>query len=859
MDVIDYDKLVQAIELVAYNRLDECRDDTLIEKLISVFDRSFDHVNCSQTQLNAIFDLCKRSIDDWKADKLKVYISPVFSFVFKLISSPDVQATVGRKAICLELSELVDLKTDVFECDYSIQSNYVKGLSKLFANREGSKIVFEEALIDASFVQSLINLALANRSFFVRESIQRCLVELIRRSVEFDDKLTSTYFQLIVSSFELKINKFQIKIINQLLLNDVAKDVGSSVVRSTDIRSNDVNSNDVSSNEIRSTINRLFPDLNQKLINHLNCHADENVIIQLVELLASSLDDETQIDFVFIKLIKNNLIRPLIAYSTNLSSRNPAYLNKWFVYVVLPLDVSRTSTSNQHFNYTEFDQQYVRAFENEKTLIYCLHYLKVNFPLRLTDQQLHQVFEIVGQFVTNSIEQGKIKLLRESLLMIGNLGKRLNQLEPSLFGMLVGLLIDLLWSEHFQSECLIWLRHLFENDFNHRLIGDKDIQTKMTDLIDRLLKLELKDENLDVIDGGLELLDALIKTDHLNLNELDESVLRSIFNIWSYSTEHSDNYSLKASSISILFNLRLQLNSSIIDRLTTDGQPDQTTAQTDIMEIIWKCLKDENSLVRRKVIDTIKERIFHKDQLNGLLDELMKEDGKLYLGICYHVSESILFDIDADIQLAAIHLLKNLLTDLMSKPNLTDSDPTNALKFKGLIYFVHCLHFTLMNNLVYFTVKEECLNAIELLRNCLDQNSISKSRLISILDDCESVFNYQVDGHKEDGPTKSTNGDDLHKRRDEQLNEMFKDNLFRTEEIIAQFTNERVEQMKNCSLHTDSTNHQTSITNKMNSTALVEFLYSFDPKTIPINEIKVDFLDDILSARANDDVVIDCY
>lgn len=84
----------------------------------------------------------------------------------------------------------------------------------------------------------------------------------------------------------------------------------------------------------------------------------------------------------------------------------------------------------------------------------------------------------------------------------------------------------------------------------------------------------------------------------------------------------------------------------------------------------------------------------------------MKEGGKLYLGICYHVSESVLFVIDDDIQSAAMHLLKNLVTNLVSKLNLTESDPTNALKFKVLIYFIHCLHFTLMNYLVLFTVKE---------------------------------------------------------------------------------------------------------------------------------------------------------
>ena len=51
MDV-NYDKLLQAIEL-AYNRLDECRDDTLIEKLITVFDRSFSgDLNCSDFRIN---------------------------------------------------------------------------------------------------------------------------------------------------------------------------------------------------------------------------------------------------------------------------------------------------------------------------------------------------------------------------------------------------------------------------------------------------------------------------------------------------------------------------------------------------------------------------------------------------------------------------------------------------------------------------------------------------------------------------------------------------------------------------------------------------------------------------------------
>ena len=52
---------------------------------------------------------------------------------------------------------------------------------------------------------------------------------------------------------------------------------------------------------------------------------------------------------------------------------------------------------------------------------------------------------------------------------------------------------------------------------------------------------------------------------------------------------------------------------------------------------------------------------------------------------------------------------------------------------------------------------------------------------------------------------------------------------------------------------------RTSITNRMNVNSLLEFLYTFDPKSILGNEIKVDFLDDILAARANDDVIIDCY
>ena len=86
-----------------------------------------------------------------------------------------------------------------------------KGLSKLFASRKGSKIMFEEALNGEQFVESLINLELVNRSFFVKESIQRCLVELIRWSVEFDDQ----FYVFSAVCAMLWVRNKQTQIINQ--------------------------------------------------------------------------------------------------------------------------------------------------------------------------------------------------------------------------------------------------------------------------------------------------------------------------------------------------------------------------------------------------------------------------------------------------------------------------------------------------------------------------------------------------------------------------------------------------------------------------------------------------------------------
>lgn len=862
MDV-DYDKLLQAIELVVYNRLDECRDDTLIEKLITVFDRSFNgDLKCSDQQLNAIFDLCRRSVDRWAdEDRCKVFIGPVFSFIFKLISSPGVQLVVGRQPVVAQAKRLIDLKNEVFtNCDYSIQSYYVKGLTKLFASKTASKLAFEEALITERFVKSLIDLGVDSKSFFVKEAIQQCLVEILTRTCEADDDaIASKYFKLVVSSFELRLNKFQIKIIGPLLAKE------------------------------KRTVLRLFPDLFHLLMGHINGHADENVNIQLIELLAAHLDDEAQISFVFTKLVKNKLLKVLIAFSAHLAARNAVYLNKWLTFVVLPLQIDAdndttidattdtTSGTKQNngtqqngtvkrqtsscFSCSQFDEDFVRSLTDERSLIYCLHHLKINFPKCLSDEQLSQVLEIIDRFVRQLIKQSKMKLLRESLLMIGSICKRIDQsVGPKLFAVLVDLLISLLWSESFHCECLIWLRHLFErHDLqNGELVRDAEIRTKLINLLDQILNLELKDDNLDTIDGGLELLGALVKNCGLDLSELSDSTLQSIFRIWSYSTEHSYNYALKASCISILLNIRLQLDAPAIDRLLSGSidKSDKSACPTDLTEIIWKCLKDENSLVRRKAVDSIREAVLDCDRLkDSALDQLMADSGRLCSGLFYHVSESVLFDIDADIQLASINLLLNLLVDLLNSEQVTEKTTT----FRGLLCFVHCLHFTAINHLICFTVKEECLNALQTIRDCLQASSISKNDLLTILGD-ESVFEYQVNGHgqAENGVQRSK--EDLQQDRDEQLNEMFKDNVFRTEEIIAQFTKKRVEQMQqNGGLPANESPARTLITNRMNADSLLEFLYTFDPKSILGNKIKVDFLDDILAAQANDDVIIDCY
>ena len=844
---INYNKLLQAIELVAYNRLDECRDDTLIEKLVTVFDSSFSNSNCTNQQLNAIFSLCKQSINKWSYDKSKVFIGPVFSFVFKLLSSIEVQNAIDQKVMALQLKKLIDLKKEVFNCDYSIQSYYVKGLIKLCSSKDGSRLLFEERLVDEQLIDDLISYGLNCKSFFVKEAIQQCLVEILRKSSELndDDGLLIKFFRLIILSFELRLNKFQIKIIGQLLLDG----------------------------ELKLRIFKSFPDLNQKLISHINCQIEENINLQLIELLANCLDDESQINFVFIKLIKNSLLRPLITFSTNLALRNSTYLNKWFTYVVLPLQIDYESNeiNSNLFSYSEFDKNFIKSLTNERSLIYCLHYLKIKFPKQLTDRQLNEVFEIIENFILNLIKQSKIKLLRESILMIGNLSKQFNRLDPKLFGILIDLLVSLLELEPFQCECLIWLRHLFANEFENsqQLIENENLKRKLSNLLQRIINLELKDENLDVIDGGLELIDTLIRHNYLKLSKLDNSILKSIFNIWNHSIDHSDNYSLKASCISILFNLHLQLDKETKDRLLNEMHISEDNNNSsyklynktaNISEILWKCLKDENSLVRKKVIESIKESIMAKDCIKDeMIDKLAGED-RLYLNVCYHLSESVLFDIDADIQLASINFLKNLIINFVDK-DLTDKlskDEMLKIKINGLIYFVHCLHFTILNNLTCFTVKEECLNVLQEIKNCLDKNLLKKADLISILKNDESVFEYQIDSYgKEEEKSVNNLNDESNRRRDEQLNEMFKDNLFRTEEIIEQFTSKRVESAV-CNSR-DSNLTQTSITNKMNKKQLIEFLFTFNANTCLNNEIKVDFLDDILAARANDDLIIDCY
>ena len=850
MDV-NYDKLLQAVELVAYNRLDECRDDTLIEKLMTVFERSFGgDLNCSDQQLHAIFDLCVRSVDRWTGeDRCRVFIGPVFSFIFRLISSAQVQRVLGRTPVIVQCKRLVDLKDGVFaDCDYSIQSYYVKGLIKLFASEEASRVAFEEGLINEQFVKSLIDLGIESKSFFVKESIQECLVEILARSCEAEDTIASKHFQLLATSFELKLNKFQIKIIGQLLVKE------------------------------KRTLLRLFPDLFHSLISHITGHADEHTNLQLIKLLANHLDDEAQINFVFTKLIKYSLLKALIAFSAHLASRNVTYLNRWFIFVVLPLQIDagnctsansdcdakqgtneiQSATNQSRFSYSQFYEEFVRSRTDERSLIYGLHHLKINFPKHLSNDQLSQVFDTINSFVRKLIKQSRIKLLRESLLMIGNVCRQLDQsVDPKLFVVLVDLLISLLWSENFHCECLIWLRHLFERqDFkNGQLVQDEEIRRKMVNLLNQILNLELTDDNLDTIDGGLELLDALIKNCGLVLTELSDSTLKSIFKIWNYSTGHSDNYALKASCISILFSVQLQLDVPIIDRLLSESRDasDQLASSTDITEIIWKCLKDENSLVRRRAVESIREGVLEKDRIKAL-NKLMADNGKLCLGIFYHVSESVLFDIDADIQLASINLLLNLMVDLLKNEQLTTEETT---KFRGLLCFIHCLHFTVIHNLICFTVKEECLNALQKIRDCLQASSTSKSDLLSVLGG-ESVFEYQVNGHAEEENCVQQSNENVSLHRDEQLNEMFKDNVFRTEEIIAQFTKQRVEQMQNGGSPVGQS-ARTSITNRMNVNSLLEFLYTFDPKSILGNEIKVDFLDDILAARANDDVIIDCY
>lgn len=853
MDV-NYDKLLQAIELVAYNRLDECRDDTLIEKLITVFDRSFGgDLNCTDQQLKAIFDLCRQSVDRWAdEDRSKVFIGPVFSFTFRLIASPAVHSVLGREPVLMQTQRLLALKDSVFaDCDYSIQFYYVKGLTKLFANEDASRVAFEQRLVNEQFVQSLITLGIESKSFFVKEAIQQCLVELLTRSCRQDDAIISKHFGLLATSFELRLDKFQIKIIGQLLTRE------------------------------RQTVLRLFPNLFHSLIGHIHGRANEPVNLQLIELLANHLDDDQQIGFVFTKLVKNGLLKALVAFSAHLASRNAAYLNKWFTFVLLPLQIdahnepaNKTNgvkptgetngidpTSPSCFSYSAFDENLVRSLTDERSLIYCLHHLKIHFPKHLSDSQLKQAFETINAFVRKLIQQSRIKLLRESLLMIGNICKQIDRsTDPKLFVVLVDLLISLLWSENFHCECLIWLRHLFErHDFkNSELIRDKEIHGKLVSLLDKILNLELTDENLDTIDGGLELLDALIRNGGLEMSTLDDSTLKPIFRIWNYSVEHSNNYALKASCVSILFNIRLQLDAAAVERLLDEpaDKPagDKPASLADITKIIWSCLKDENSLVRRKVIESIREGVLEAGRVKaGRLDQLMSDNGRLCLDIFYHVSESVLFDIDADIQLASINLLLQLIVDLLN------NEQVSGTKYRSLIYFVHCLHFTAINNLIGFTVKEECLNALQTVHDCLQRSSTSKSDLLSVLDG-ESVFEYQVDGYDKTGDQNGhKQSDDLH-RRDEQLNEMFKNNEFRTEEIIAQFTSERVEQMQNGGPPaTSNESTRTSITNRMNVSSLLEFLYTFDSKSILGNRIKVDFLDDILAARANDDVIIDCY
>lgn len=828
---INYNKLLSAIELVAFNKLDECRDDTLIEKLVSVFDLSFNELNCPDQLLHSIYNLCKEAVDLWSNldSRSNIFVGPVFSFIFKLISSHSLQNVIGRKEIIPRLRLLFDLKKNVFDCDYSIQSYYIKGLTKLFSNRDGSKIVFEENLIDKSFVQFLIDQGLKSQSFFVAGSIQQCLVEVIRRSTEFnEDRITIKYFSLIVTSLEFNLNKFHIKIIGQLLSEDYMK----------------------------RKLSTLFPDLNQILISRLS-PKENSINLHLIELLANNLDNESQINFVFIKLIKNNLLKPLICYSSNLAAnRNSDYINKWFIYVVLPLEIYCNSDLDKsqinYFQYSDYDRQLVSSLINEKSLIYSLHYLKTQFPNSLNKNQLEQVFNIINQFVRNLIDNSKIKLLKESILMIGSLDKQINELEPKLFAILIDLLITFLWSsnEQFQCECLIWLRRLFDD--NIKLLENNEIRGKLINLLNRLLSLKLDDENRDLIDGALELIDVLIKTNHFNISQLNNDHLKSIFEIWKYSVKHSDNYSLKASCISILFNLQFSIDRKRIDEiLASDSETNANGNESiDLLEIVWKCLKDENSLVRRKVIESIRDNILNnKSKVKcDAIDKLITNDSKLYLEICYHLSESILFDIDADIQLASIDILKNLIIDLLNTK--LDASILNQ-KLRGLIYYVHSLNFTLMNNLVCFTVKEQCLSVLDEIRDCLAKNSISKDDFLSILDENVSVFEYKVDGFRK----KDLNNieENSSAKKEKHLDEMFKDNVFRAEEIIEQFANER----SNCSLPTEST--KTAITNKIDIKNLLEFLFTFDRECYINNKIEIDFLDDILAAKANDDVILDCY
>lgn len=854
------DRLCEAIWLVGVNQLDEHRDDTLIEKLISFVDQSvqattkdaFDRLSWSKTcnvceqlirswccqMVSSNTDHCDqliRQLDEWNIEHNKYRFTNVLQHVddssigpiFRLLGSlrsiearfeqPDSDSLIDQRRWYerFESMNRIVKRSD----NFSLHSHYISFWHRIVMNRSNSIRLFESELVSNHFLDQLIQDYSHSTSYFVRQQIGRTIECILKAVLRLNTD--SPYWSLIHKlhgRIQSNVTQIDLDWFDRCLTGETT-----------------------SQDRLRTAL----PLLAYSLTNCISSNQSMVIISKVLLILCRLPLSDSEKTIIWIKLKKLRNPSALALFATQLCNLSKDHMTDWIRYSLLPLiqqpaaldrlqqtygeivattNISITSSDDSfaiHGLYCWRSQLSKNAFHQcwPGIFITIEHLLQLNAALAPGPKLLREIVTFLNQIFDS--EQVTDKITVKNVITILFL---LMHHSPS---------IDI-------NSVLSLLRKLVASRCN--LIDSSTIDQLILVLNQNLCQA-LTQQDYEQLDSNFDLLSELLRQHPPLVEQISAANWISIRNLWNKSMQSTDFYWIKVSAIPLLMALDLNATPNLLKTVEIE--------RNSFIRQSTRLIKNENPLIRKCVVQSFCSNLSML-VLKLYRNEFAGEGQTHFDHLIRSLSEVIVFDVDVDIQIAALNALLKLFQEIFAIATKSDDFVLFARIVGCLLPFFHAVQFALQNESVETLLSETAQDVYDKLQLILRQDETIQNKfkqLDSEFNDKAILFEYEIESID-----VNSNGDiEENVSKYSVLDQLFQVGHFPIQEVLKQMTDDiRVDQNKESKV-------VRQVRHTITWSEINDFLFnpncSFAKQADHSNHI----LDDILAAKINRNVIMDCY